>query len=107
MTVHFAPSRAARFGWVRQLNAATPLADAANDNSEPAPRPEQLDSALRHFAVHGLGAASEAAKAAEAAWLAGDGAGWEHWLAICRTLEPRVARALIKRIGASEAGPQD
>ena len=107
MTVHFAPSRAARFDWVRRRNRAVPLALAANDNAEPAPRADQLDSALRYFAAHGLGAAGEAANAAEAAWTAGDRAGWEHWLAICRTLEPRVARALVKRINAGNRLPRE
>ena len=50
-----------------------------------------MRAALMHFAEHGLGAARAAREKAEAAFFAGDRAGYDWWLAITRTLDRRMA----------------
>ena len=66
----------------------------ANDNA--ADRPAAFDpllvDALRHFARHGLAAAPRAHRAATAALAAGEPAAFEHWIAITRCFDPRLAR---------------
>jgi len=65
---------------------------AVNDNGRPLIDNALLRSTLLHFAAHGLGAAADARGRAEEASLAGDGQGYHHWLAVCRTLDRRMAR---------------
>jgi hypothetical protein len=62
---------------------------AANDNDESSDA--LLHAALRHFAEHGLAAASRARKQAETALLAGDRQAYLSWLEICRVLDRRMA----------------
>jgi ribosomal protein S14 len=62
---------------------------AANDNDESSDA--LLHAALRHFAEHGLAAASRASKQAETALLAGDRQAYLSWLEICRVLDRRMA----------------
>ncbi|MFL0356253.1 hypothetical protein ACI5KX_07200 [Erythrobacter sp. GH1-10] len=64
---------------------------AANDNGNPVPSDQVLRAALRHFAEHGLGAASVARGQAEEAFLAGDRQSYDWWLDITRTLDRRLA----------------
>lgn len=76
---------------------------AANDNDralvatetfgrrQDTPPEHLLRAALRHFAEHGLGAARAARKQAERAFFAGDRKAYDHWLAITRTLDRRLA----------------
>jgi len=78
-------------------------ARAANDNDfaavhygtpclgKSAPPEHLLRAALRYFSEHGLGAARAARKQAECAFFNGDRAGYDHWLAITRTLDRRLA----------------
>jgi hypothetical protein len=79
---------------------APALARAVNDNGDPASGPPRLDpvltEALRHFAVHGLASAEAAVEAAADAGQRGDAAGQEHWLAITRMFDRRLAA----RVGA-------
>lgn len=68
--------------------------EAANDNC---PLPGQdllLNAALRHFAEHGLAAATHAQRQAEKAFFAADHKAYQWWLGICRTLDRRLARQL-------------
>ncbi|MBA4164172.1 MAG: hypothetical protein C0510_06015 [Erythrobacter sp.] len=58
-----------------------------------------LDAALRHFARHGIGAARAARAQAETAFFAGDRAGYDWWLAICRTLDRRLAARIDDELG--------
>ena len=102
MTIHYAPARPAGFRVLRPLGFSGVARAAANDNADLIPRADQLDAALRHFAAHGLGAAGDAARMAQAAWSDGDATRGAHWLAICRTLDPRLARALVERKGRPE-----
>ena len=53
--------------------------------------------ALRHFARHGLCAAQRARDNAVAAHRSGDLAGYDWWLCVCRTLDRRMADALVNR----------
>jgi hypothetical protein len=55
-----------------------------------------LHAALRHFAEHGLGAARAARRQAEAAFFAGDRQTYDWWLAVCRTLDRRLAAQLVR-----------
>ncbi len=97
MTVHFAAARnPARSPVARVLSRRTP-GQAANDNGDLAgihTNDNLIHAALRHFAAHGLGAAREARKQAEAAFFDGDRRGYDWWLGICRTLDKRIAGQL-------------
>lgn len=67
------------------------LGEASNDNGVLETSDGLLHAALRHFAEHGLGAAREARSQAERAFFAGDRQAYDWWLAICRTLDRRIA----------------
>ena len=73
-------------------------ASAANDDGDDRVGADTLEAALRHFAVHGLGAAREACAKAEHHWHRGDRRGAERWLAICSLLDKRLALALDTRL---------
>ncbi|WP_235911334.1 hypothetical protein [Croceibacterium soli] len=66
----------------------------ANDDQEVGADEAMLRAALRHFADHGLAAASHARRRAETAFFAGDREAYRWWLGICRTLDRRMAREL-------------
>lgn len=68
--------------------------EASNDNGRLETSDHLLNAALRHFADHGLGAASEARKEAERAFFAGDRQAYDWWLSICRTLDRQIAAQL-------------
>jgi hypothetical protein len=76
---------------------------AANDNVLGICDDKLLRAALRHFAEHGLGAAEQARRRAEAAFFAGNREEYRWWLAICRTLDRRMADAVAARAGADAA----
>ena len=99
MTIHFAAARSPLAGMVNPARRSRIIGRAANDNGSSAPQPE-LRAALRHFAEHGLGAATVARANAEQAFFRGDRQSYLHWLAICRTLDRRMARVLSARIDA-------
>jgi hypothetical protein len=65
-----------------------------NDNEPAGSTDAMLHAALRHFAVHGLGAATVAKRKAEEAFFAGDRENYTWWLGVCRTLDRRIARTL-------------
>lgn len=107
MSVRFAstnhPSR--RLGWRAAGRGliAPALARSANDNGrarpDPAPTrsgtPQRFDpllvEALRHFAVHGLASAEAAVDAAADAGQRGDSGEQDHWLAVTRLFDRRLA----------------
>lgn len=64
---------------------------AANDNGCAIGDNPVLRATLAHFAQHGLGAARQASRMAEDAFRIGDETAYRHWLAVCRTLDPRLA----------------
>ena len=92
MPIHFAGSRRPARSPVARCLILPRAMRAVNDNGRPVADNKVLKATLLHFAEHGLGAAEQARRLAEDAFLAGDEQGYRHWLAICRTLDRRVAR---------------
>ena len=70
------------------------FAPPANDNAERVGNDATLQAALRHFAVHGLGAAQAAHTEATRALRDGDGTAAAEWTDICRLLDRRLAASL-------------
>lgn len=99
MSVRFASANhpIRRLGWraAGRGLVAPALARAANDNRAAGASAPQFDpllgDALRHFAVHGLAAAEAAVEAAADASARGDAEGQDHWLAITRMFDRRLA----------------
>ena len=102
MTLHFAAARSAARSPVARALARRSIARAANDNGDPSANQgndQMLHAALRHFAEHGLGAATEARNQAEKAFFAGDRPSYDWWIGICRTLDRRMAEEMDRRSG--------
>lgn len=100
MTIRFAAARhRVRYGATSTKaygNSAPAI--AANDNALIAANDDVvLTSALRFFADHGLCAARRAGDEAESAFAAGDSAGFDWWLSVCRMLDRRLADAVATR----------
>lgn len=74
---------------------------AANDNDDAPESDLLLHAALRHFATHGMSAARAARAHAEAAFFAADRAKYDWWLAICRTLDRRLAATIDHELGGA------
>ena len=103
MSVRFASTNhpVRRLGWRAAGRGllAPALARAANDNrrlgadgaAEPAPFDPLLTEALRHFAIHGFASAEAAVDAAADAAARGDAEAQDHWLAITRMFDRRLA----------------
>ena len=98
MTIRFAASRTAATsplarhvvsGEARQADNDVPRRSSAAINAV-------TEAALRHFAEHGLGAASDARARAESALACGDPEQFEHWRTICRALDREQATELGK-----------
>lgn len=68
---------------------------AENDNDGGSQAPQILKAALVQFARHGAEAAAEARDKARKAHFTSDHEGYLHWLAVCRTLDRRMATALV------------
>lgn len=94
MSIRFAAARGALRPRMTPFRVRTLNLAAANDNGAPWRRIGELEAALRHFARHGVAAARVAADKAQAAQAAGDAAGHEQWMDICRTLDRRMARQI-------------
>ncbi len=105
MSLRFTPAKAYANAPVRspiaKALAARAIGRFANDNGSDfkgstgpiqAENDQILRAALRHFAQHGLSAASEARSQAEAAFFAGDRQAYDWWLGITRTLDRRLAQ---------------
>lgn len=101
MSVRFAPARrsARLFGWHAQGRGLVWAARhrCANDNGDVADCAPTFDplltDALKHFAVHGLGAVEAALSKAEEARAHGDAHAKDHWLAITQMFDRRRAAA--------------
>ena len=65
--------------------------DVADDAGAALADDTLLVSTLRHFAMHGLGAAQEARRLAQEARRQHDQERYRHWLAVCRQLDHRMA----------------
>lgn len=106
MTIHFSapPTALAPRMSVRRIREACWL--PANDNGRPGASDAMLHAALRHFAEHGLAAASRARKQAEQAFFSNDRQGYQWWLEICRALDRSMALELAGRVGGDQIGMQ-
>lgn len=102
MTLRFAAARTPAHSPIARALSRRTFGRAANDNGDER-EDEMLKAALRHFATHGLGAAHEARRHAEAAFFADDRQAYEWWLGICRTLDRRIAAQLKRRLDANIA----
>lgn len=94
MSLHFAAARKGAGASVARILTPPSLQSPANDDRDPALDHALVREALLHFAAHGLGAARAALAAAQAARAQGDAQGAEYWQALCRVLDPRLARTL-------------
>lgn len=95
MTLHFAAARpAASPRYPSHALVVRLAACAANDNGDGASHDDVLRVSLQHFAEFGLAAAADARDKARTAHFAGRRQDYRHWLAICRTLDRRMAVAL-------------
>lgn len=102
MSIRFAAPPQARNVRLTGAQARAAAVRAANDNSVAHSDDALLRAALRHFAEHGMAAASHARRRAEAAFFAGDRNAYRWWLGICRTLDSRLAHELAT--GTKDAG---
>ncbi|MCB2060504.1 MAG: hypothetical protein R3E09_10770 [Novosphingobium sp.] len=98
MTIRFAAANRGFFNtFVAPMFVPPVPLGAANDNVYGTSSDRLLKAALRHFAEHGLCAAEHARENAEHAFFSGDRAGYRWWLAICNTLDRRMADAVSAR----------
>jgi hypothetical protein len=102
MSIRFAAPPQANNVRLSGPQARAAIACAANDNNAAHSDDALLRAALRHFAEHGMAAASHARRHAEAAFFAGDRNAYRWWLGVCRTLDRRLARELAA--GTKDAG---
>jgi hypothetical protein len=102
MSIRFAAPPQARSIRLSGARARAAIARPSNDNSATHSDDALLNAALRHFAEHGMAAASHARRRAEAAFFAGDRDAYRWWLGVCRTLDRRLARELAA--GTKDAG---
>ncbi len=99
MSLRFAAARPAALPvYIARAQLVRMATRAANDNGGGESHAEVLRAALKHFASLGLGAAADARDRARTAHYAGNRAGYLHWLAICRTLDRRMAVALATNL---------
>ena len=99
MSIRFAAAGCGECTIVSRVLTRPRLRAAANDTDTGLARDTLLRLALRHFASHGMGAANRARELAEAAFFAGNRDEYRHWLAICRTLDQRMAAATQAKRG--------
>nr|WP_166175210.1 hypothetical protein [Altererythrobacter segetis] len=102
MSIRFAAPPQAQNVRLSGSRARAAIAKAVNDNEASHSDDALLGAALRHFAEHGMAAASHARRRAEAAFFAGDRNAYRWWLGVCRTLDRRLARELAA--GTKDAG---
>jgi threonine dehydratase len=76
---------------------------AVNDNDVARLDNKTLIAALRHFARHGLAAAEHAGARALSALRERDRDSCQHWLAVCRQLDRRLADRISSKLGSFAA----
>ena len=111
MRFHFAAARTVANSPLARAMAPRRNVKAANDNAKAPCRDaspgvvgwgeqdRMLKAALRQFSEHGLSAAREAAKQAEQAFFSGDRQSYDWWMAVCRTLDKRLADQVGRNMG--------
>lgn len=103
MSVHFAAARCPARSPLARAFSRQPVARAANDNGQVVTEfDDTIRAALTQFAEHGLASVANAVQQAERAQAAGDSGAMDHWLAICRSFDPRRADLVARRL--SQAG---
>ena len=110
MSIRFAAaSRSASPVLARILTRLVPPEPAndtgADSDGELGGRDQLLRLALRHFSDYGLAAASVARDKARAAFHAHAAEDYQMWLAICRTLDRRMADATQRHLGQRGYAP--
>lgn len=101
MTNIIAATRSPVAALINPIRRGQIIGRAANDNGGTVSglgHSAELRAALKHFAQHGLGAATVARHSAEQAFFSGDRRGYLHWLGICRTLDQRMATVLSSQV---------
>lgn len=102
MTIHFAAARKGATSPLTRALAHRPIGAVANDNGVETGNEVLLNAALRHFAIHGLGAAREARREAQAAFFSGNREAYDRWLQLCRVLDRRMADQLARNTASSD-----
>ena len=97
MTIHFAAACSNPMSTLARYRRAPLPLNAANDNGCGIGGEQLLHAALRHFAEHGLSAASRARQNAEEAFFAGRSEDYRWWMAICTALDRRMSAAVAFR----------
>ena len=101
MMNRFVATRPPVAGLINPIRRGQIIGRAANDNGNPEGvlrHSAELRAALKHFAQHGLGAATVARQSAAQAFFSGDRRGYLHWLGICRILDRRMATVLSSQV---------
>lgn len=100
MSLRFAPARTPARSPIARALARRAVAPAANDNADPGIANDPvLVAALRHFAVHGIGAATIAARNAGEAGDLGNTVDRDHWQAVSSALGNRSPLCSRRRRG--------
>lgn len=104
MPVRFAAAGSGECAVVALHLSRGPLPRPANDQDRGFGRDTVLRETLRHFAAHGLQAAERAREKAESAFFSGDRNDYQHWMAICRMLDRRMAARSAAVIAMTRPG---
>jgi len=102
MTIRFAAARNDHQPIIYRIMSTATVRRAANDNHN-ADNDTLIGEALRHFATHGLAAASAARNHAMDAIVSGDDEKYDRWLRVCRMLDRRMAARLEESIASKSA----
>jgi hypothetical protein len=103
MSIHFVASSTKPVSARVELCRSQMPMNAANDNGCGVGGERLLKAALRHFSEYGLGAAERARENAEAAFFSGNRAQYRWWMAICTSLDRRMAAAVAFHRGSEPA----
>lgn len=94
MSIRFAAAGTGECGAVARVLRRPRLRAPANDHDNPVENDVLLNSALQHFARHGLSAAERARDIALRAFFDGNREQYRHWLGVCRKLDRQMASRL-------------
>lgn len=94
MSIRFAAAGTGECSAVARILRRPRLRAPANDHDNLVLQDTMLQSALQHFASHGLGAAKRAREIALRAFFEGNREQYRHWLGVCRKLDRQMASRL-------------